>query len=352
MAHKVLAKGNEALAEAAIAAGCRGFFGYPITPQTDVAAYMARRMPQVGGVYVQAESEISAINMVMGAAAAGVRALTSSSSPGISLKAETISYLAACDLPAVIINMQRAGPGLGGIQPSQADYFQATKGLAHGDFHLIVLAPYSVQELADFMALAFELADRYRTPVILLGDGMLGQMMEPVVFPPSVESLPEKSWAATGTKGKRPPNIINSLYIQPDELEALVLERFKRYETMKQQEARFEAFLADDAEILITAYGSTARIAKSAVLTCREQGVRVGLFRPITLWPFPDTALKQAAQSANAILCVEMSMGQMLEDVRLALNGAKPVHFLGRTGGMIPTPTEIIETVLRLREGS
>ncbi len=352
MARKVLAKGNEALAEAAIAAGCRGFFGYPITPQTDVAAYMARRMPQVGGVYVQAESEIAAVNMVMGAAAAGARALTSSSSPGISLKSETISYLAGCDLPAVIINMQRAGPGLGGIQPSQADYFQATKGLAHGDFHLIVLAPYSVQEMADFMVLAFDLADRYRTPVMLLGDGMLGQMMEPVVFPEPVKTLPEKSWAVTGTKGKRPPNIINSLYIQPDELETLVLERYKRYEAIQREETRFETFFADDAEVLLTAYGSTARIAKSAVLALREKGVKAGLFRPVTLWPFPQEALRQAAAAAEYVLCVEMSMGQMVEDVRLAVNGAKPVHFYGRTGGVVPSPAEIIEQVTRIREGS
>jgi len=352
MAEKILMKGNEALAEAAIRAGCSCFFGYPITPQTEVAAYMSKRMPQVGGVYLQSESEVAAINMVMGASAAGARAMTSSSSPGISLKAEGISYIAGCDLPAVIVNMSRGGPGLGGIQPSQSDYYQATKGLAHGDFQLIVLAPSGVQEICDLMTRAFDLADEYRMPVMILGDGVLGQMMEPVTFAEAGDKkLPEKPWAATGTKGGRPKNILNSLYIQPDELEAIVRDRYKKYEIIKQKESCVERYMLDDAEIVIAAFGTTARIAKNAVIAARSKGLKVGLLRPITLWPFPEKDFAEAAKTAKAFLSVEMSMGQMVDDVRLAINCSRPVSFFGRTGGVVPTPAEILAEVEKIAGG-
>ncbi len=348
---KVLMRGNEAIAEAAIRAGCRCFFGYPITPQTQVAEYMARRMPKVGGVYLQSESEVSAINMVLGASAAGARVMTSSSSPGISLKAEGISYIAGSDLPAVIVNIQRAGPGLGGIQPSQADYFQATKGLAHGDFRVIALAPSGIQEVVDLMAHAFELADKYRMPVIVLGDGILGQMMEPVTLPTPVEDLPAKPWATTGTLGKRSPNVASSLYISPPELEKIIQERFERYAECEKNETMCEHYMCEDAEIFVTAYGSAARIAKNAVNTARGKGIKAGLLRPITLWPFPKADFATAAKRAKAFLTVEMSMGQMVEDVRLAIDCSKPVHFLGRTGGMVPTPAEILEQIKKINGG-
>ena len=352
MAEKKLMKGNEALAEAAIRAGCRCFFGYPITPQTEVAAYMAKRMPQIGGVYLQSESEIAAVNMVMGAAAAGVRAMTSSSSPGISLKAEGISYLAGCDLPAVIVNMQRGGPGLGGIQPSQADYYQAVKGLAHGDFRIIVLAPAGIQEVVDLMGSAFDLADEYRLPVMILGDGMLGQMMEPVAFPENEEKvLPEKEWACSGTKNGRKKNIINSLYIQPNELEAIVRARFEKYAEIEAKHAMSESYLTEDADIVLVAYGATARIAKNAILAARAEGIKVGLLRPITLWPFPTKALKELTSTAKAFLTVEMSMGQMVDDVRLATECSRPVHFFGRTGGVVPTPKEILGEIKKISGG-
>jgi 2-oxoglutarate ferredoxin oxidoreductase subunit alpha len=352
MANKVLMKGNEALAEAAIRAGCRCFFGYPITPQTQVAEYMAKRMPKVGGVYLQSESEIAAINMVLGASACGVRAMTSSSSPGISLKAEGISYLAGSDLPAVIVNVQRGGPGLGGIQPSQADYYQATKGLAHGDFHAIVLAPSGVQEVVDLMGNAFDLADNYRMPVIILADGIIGQMMEPVVLPEENNSKPpEKPWAAFGTGGKRRHNILNSLYIQPEELEKTVLDRYARYELIEKNEVIYENYMCDDAEIIIAAYGSTARIAKNAIKAARENGIKVGLLRPVTLWPFPKAAFREAAKTAKSFLAVEMSMGQMVDDVRLAIECSRPVHFFGRTGGVVPTPAEILRKLFEINGG-
>ncbi len=349
MADKILMKGNEALAEAAIRAGCRCFFGYPITPQTQVAEYMSKRLPKIGGVYLQSESEVSAINMVMGAAAVGVRAMTSSSSPGISLKAEGISYIAGCDLPAVIVNMQRGGPGLGGIQPSQADYFQATKGLAHGDFRLIVLAPAGVQEIVDLMGKAFDLADKYRMPAMLLGDGLLGQMMEPVVLPePKSGQDTEKPWAVTGTKGSRKHNIVNSLYIQPEELEDIVKDRYARYAQVEAEEAMCETYLTDDADIVIAAYGACARIAKNAIHAARAKGLKVGLVRPITLWPFPNAAFRKVAETAKNFLCVEMSMGQMIEDVKLAIDCARPVHFFGRTGGVVPTPAEILAEIEKI----
>ena len=331
MAEKILMKGNEALGEAAIRAGCLHFFGYPITPQTELAAYMAKKMPKVGGTYLQAESEIAAINMVLGASAAGVRAMTSSSSPGISLKGEGISYMAGSDLPGLIINVQRGGPGLGGIQPSQADYWQATRGGGHGDYHILVLAPSTVQEMVDLVSLAFDLAETYRMPAMLLADGMLGQMMEPVSF----ENVPEprrveKPWAANGHENRRPHNVINSLYLSPQTLEDLVVERYQRYQKVQETEQRAEMYRTEDAELVVVAYGASARIARSAVMQAREEGLKVGLVRPITLWPFPEKALKETLKTAKAYLSVEMSMGQMIDDVRLAIDCRKPVALCSR----------------------
>lgn len=345
MEKKVLMKGNEALAEAAMRSGCRFFFGYPITPQTEVAAYMAKQMPKRGGTFLQAESEIAAINMVYGAAGAGARVMTSSSSPGISLKQEGISYIAGADLPCVIINIVRGGPGLGGIQPSQSDYFQATKGGGHGDYRLLVYAPSSVQEMSDLVSLAFDKADEYRMPAMIMGDGMLGQMMEPVSFKEECdpESLPKKEWATTGTEMKRKKNIINSLYLTPDELERLNNERQERYNKISEKEVMVEEYMTEDAEIVLVAYGTIARIAISAVNTLREQGIKAGLIRPITLWPFPTETIAKAAEKADAFLTIEMSLGQMIEDVKLAVNGKKPVYFYGRNGGMIPEEDAIIE---------
>ncbi len=344
-----LMKGNEALAEAAIRAGCKCFFGYPITPQTELAAYMAKRMHKAGGVFLQAESEIAAINMVLGAASTGVRAMTSSSSPGISLKSEGISYLAGSDVPAVIINVQRGGPGLGGIQPSQADYWQATKALGHGDFHLLVFAPASVQEMVDMVVKAFDTADKYRMPAMILADGLLGQMMEPVSFPEITPNAHDKSgWAADGHKGKREHHIINSLYLQPDELQTSVLNRFERYEIVKAEETDAELYLTEDCDILLCAFGATARVVKSAVNEARAQGIKAGLFRPKTLWPFPVKEINEAAKSAKKLLSVEMSMGQMIDDIKLAINCSKPVEFFGRTGGVIPTPAEVLAEIKKV----
>ena len=341
-------KGNEALAEAAIRAGCKGFFGYPITPQTELSAYMAKKMAKAGGVFLQAESEIAAINMVLGAASTGVRAMTSSSSPGISLKAEGISYIAGSDLPCVIINVQRGGPGLGGIQPSQADYWQATRALGHGDFHILVYAPCSVQEMVDMVGNAFDTADKYRMPAMILADGLLGQMMEPVSFPEAQSKPVEKPWATNGHKGKREHNIVNSLFLKPDVLQSSIVDRFERYAVIKETEADAEMYLTDDAQIVVTAYGATARVAKSAVNMARELGIKVGLVRPKTLWPFPVKQINDACKNASDVLCVEMSMGQMIDDVKLALNCSKPVHFFGRTGGIIPKPTEVLEEIKKL----
>lgn len=349
MAEKVLMKGNEAIAEAAIIAGCRHFFGYPITPQTELAAYMSKRMPKIGGTYLQAESEIAAINMVIGAAAAGVRAMTSSSSPGVALKSEGISYLAGCDLPALVVNIQRGGPGLGGIQPSQADYFLATRSAGHGDFHLIVLAPNSIQEMVDLTGLAFELADKYRMTSMLLSDGILGQMMEPVILPEAGTSPQvEKEWAVTGTGGARKKNIVNSLYLTPEVLEKYNIERFARYDTVKANEQRVEKFLTEDADIIAVAYGATSRITKNAILAAREMGIKAGLIRPITLWPFPKDAMLEAAKTAKAFISVEMSMGQMIEDVELAIKCSRPVVLCNRTGGMVPTPEQVLATITEL----
>lgn len=349
MAEKVLMKGNEALAEAAIQAGCHHFFGYPITPQTELAAYMAKRMPKIGGTYLQAESEIAAVNMVLGAAATGVRAMTSSSSPGISLKSEGISYMAGSDLPAVIINVQRGGPGLGGIQPSQADYWQATKAIGHGDFQILVFAPSTVQEMVNLVSDAFDKADQYRMPAMILADGMLGQMMEPVELPEKKETAPvEKPWAACGHNGERKHNIVNSLYLTPNALENLVRERYERYEVVKANEQRAEEYRTEDADLIIVAYGASSRVARSAVNKAREEGLKVGLVRPITLWPFPTDAIQRAAAQAKQLLVVEMSMGQMVDDVRLASECKVPVHFYGRTGGIIPTPKEVLGEIKKL----
>ena len=346
---KVLMKGNEAIAEAAISAGCKYFFGYPITPQTEVAEYMAKRLPKVGGLCLQAESEVAAINMLMGAVSTGTRAMTSSSSPGIALKSEGISYIAGCDLPCLVVNVQRGGPGLGGIQPSQSDYYQATRGVGHGDLRLIVVAPSSVQEMASLTAQALDLADIYRMPAMLLADGALGQMMEPVDFSafPKRET-PEKTWATTGTNLERKKNIVNSLYIEPEVLENTVRERYERYAIVEENEVMYESYMTEDADIVLVAFGITARIAKSAIAECREKGIKAGLLRPITLWPFPKKQIKALASSAKAFLSVEMSMGQMVDDVRLAVNGEKPVYFYGRTGGMIPSVEEVAAEIEKI----
>ena len=350
MSDKVLMKGNEAIAEAAIVAGCRHYFGYPITPQTEVAAYMAKRMPKIGGVFLQAESEIAAINMVYGVASTGMRVMTSSSSPGISLKSEGISYIAGADLPALIINVQRGGPGLGGIQPSQSDYFQATKGGGHGDFHLIVLAPASVQEMADLTVKGFELADNYRMPVMILADGTLGQMMEPVSMDYEIAPRPATPWAVTGTNMQRQHNIINSLYLKPEELEKTNFERFEKYAVIEDKEVMCEEYMMDDAEICIAAFGIAARVAKNAINEARAQGIKVGLLRPITLWPFPTKQFAKAAENIDKFISVELSMGQMIEDVRLAVGG-KPVTLCNRAGGMIPSPEEVLAAIQKAAKG-
>lgn len=345
-------KGNEAIAEAAIRAGCRHFFGYPITPQTEVSAYMSKRMPKIGGTFLQAESELAAINMVLGAASAGVRAMTSSSSPGISLKTEGISYIAGSDLPCLIMNIQRGGPGLGGIQPSQADYYQATKAPGHGDLHLLVFAPSTVQEMVNTVFKAFDLAEKYRMPAMILGDGLLGQMMEPVEFPEVAVTPAEKPWATNGHGFKREKNITNSLYLEATVLEEHIRERYERYAQVEENETMAEEFMTEDAEILLVAYGASARVAQSAVTSARAMGIRAGLLRPITLWPFPKKELKKAAANAKNLLVVEMSMGQMVDDVKLAIECSKPVHFFGRTGGVIPTPAEVLEQIQSIAEGA
>lgn len=346
---KVLLKGNEAIGEAAVRAGCRLFFGYPITPQSELPEFLAARLPEVGGVFLQSESEIAAINMVYGAASTGARAMTSSSSPGISLKQEGISYLAGAELPCVIVNIMRGGPGLGGIHPSQSDYFQATKGGGHGDYRLIVLAPGTVQEAVDLVKRAFDLADNYHIPVMILGDGTLGQMMEAVDLDKQVvKPVPAKSWAV-GVRNGRPRNIINSLYIDPEKLELHNLKLQKKYVQIKAAEAMCEAYQTEDAEIIVAAYGTTARVAKAAVDMARAQGIKAGVFRPITLWPFPEEELNRETVNAKAVLTVEMSAGQMVEDVRLALNGKLPVSFYGRLGGMVPEARAVYEEIVRLR---
>ncbi|MCO5387972.1 MAG: 3-methyl-2-oxobutanoate dehydrogenase subunit VorB [Desulfosporosinus sp.] len=344
---KVLMKGNEALAEAAIRVGCRYFFGYPITPQNEIPQYLAKRLPEVGGVFVQAESEIAAINMVYGAAGAGARVMTSSSGPGISLKQEGITYMAGAELPCVIVNIQRGGPGLGGIQPAQSDYFQAVKGGGHGDYRLLVLAPATVQEMVDLMEKAFDLADEYRNPVMILGDGILGQMMEPVEFSEEKETLRlEKPWATTGAKGRN-PNIINSLFLDPGELEKHNHHLQQKYDRMS-KEVLWENYQTNDAELILVGYGTSARIAKAVVDQARAQGIKAGLFRPISLFPFPKVALQEACKKAERVLTVEMSMGQLVEDIRYNLEFKVPVHLYGRVGGMVPAARAVLEEVKRL----
>jgi 2-oxoglutarate ferredoxin oxidoreductase subunit alpha len=348
-----MVKGNEALGEAAIRAGCRFFFGYPITPQSELPAYMARRMPEVGGTYLQAESEVAAINMVLGASAAGVRVMTSSSSPGFSLKQEGISYMIGSQLPAVVVNVMRGGPGLGNIQPSQSDYFQMVKGGGHGDYHMITLAPATVQELVDVTVLAFDLADKYRNPVAILGDGLLGQTMEPVRFPAMRNDLPseQKEWALTGARG-RAKRIITSLELSPEALEAHNLKLQAKFAEMKRNEARWEEYRCEDAELVVVAYGTAARIARAAVDAARSLGHAVGLFRPITVWPFPAQVLGRLVdRGVTRFLDVEMSAGQMVEDVQLAVLGRGQVHFYGRTGGMVPTPREVLGVILKVLGG-
>lgn len=350
---KILMKGNEAIGEAAIKAGCHYFFGYPITPQNELPEYMSKRLPEVGGVFVQAESEVAAINMVYGAAGAGARVMTSSSSPGISLKQEGISYIAGAELPCVIVNIVRGGPGLGGIQPAQSDYFQATKGGGHGDYRLIVLAPASIQEMVDLVQDAFDLADKYRNPVMVIGDGMLGQMMEPVEFKERNKvDLPPKDWATTGMGEREKPNVVNSLYLAPEELEKHNWRIHEKYQEIEANEVRYEKVNCEGADVIAVAYGTTARIVRSAMEKASAEGIKVGLIRPITLWPFPYQAIEEVASVPKAFLAVEMSTGQMVEDVRLAVNGRKPVHFYGRTGGMVPTPDEIVAKVREILGGA
>lgn len=349
MPKKILMCGNEAIGEGAIQAGCRFYAGYPITPQNELTAYMARRMLEVNGTFIQSESELAAINMVFGAAVAGVRAMTSSSSPGISLKQEGISYLAAAQLPAVIVNVMRGGPGLGNIAPSQADYFQAVKGGGHGDYHCIVLAPASVQEMFDLSFKAFDLADKYRTPVMILADGILGQMMEPLEIKNQKSKIKnsEKPWALTGCKGRR-PNIIRSLLLDDNSLEERNLALQAQYKKISAQEILCESFHTLDSDLILVAYGSTSRIAQAAVLKARRENLKVGLIRPMTLFPFPSAIIQQAAKKTKIFLVVEMSLGQMVEDVRLSVEGSAIVKFYGRTGGSVPSQKEILGQIHNL----
>jgi len=340
---RMLMKGNEAIAEAALRAGVQAYFGYPITPQSELPEYMARELDRRGGVFLQAESEVAAINMVYGAGGAGARVMTSTSSPGVSLMQEGLSYLVGSEVPCVVVNMARGGPGLGNIAPAQSDYFQATKSAGHGDGRLIVLAPATIQEAADLTILAFDLAERYRNPVMILGDGILGQMMEPVSFPESVTRNGDVSWATTGA-GDGPRRLINSIHLEPDNLERHNLRLLEKYRRA-QQEVRWEAYRMDDAAVVVAAYGLTARVARSAVDRARAKGIAAGLLRPITLFPFPTQAYRQAAERVRAFLAVEMSAGQMVEDVRLAVEGRAPVFFYGRLGGVVPTPPEVLAQI-------
>ena len=352
-----LMKGSEAIAEAAIRAGARFFFGYPITPQTEIPEYMSARMPEVGGCFLQAESEVAAINMVYGAASTGERVITSSSSPGVSLKQEGISYCAGAQLPCVILNVMRGGPGLGSIQASQGDYNQAVKGGGNGDYHLITYAPASIQEAIDIFSFAFDKAEKYRVPVLFLADGIMAQMMEPVEMPEMVDFKvdPEKKpWAATGWKpGDDPAKraVINSLFINTEDLTVHNNELQATYREIEKNEVLYEAYLCEDADYVITAFGTVARIAKSAINELREQGIKVGLFRPITVWPFPYKELAEAAKNAKALLDVEANEGQMLQDVKLAINGAKPVEYFGHCGSLMPTTDEIVAKILEMKEG-
>ncbi len=352
---KKLMKGSEAIGEAAVQAGCKLFFGYPITPQNEIPEYLSARLPAIGGAFVQAESEVAASNMIYGAAGAGERVMTSSSSPGVSLMAEGISYLAGSELPVVIVNIMRAGPGLGGILPSQGDYFQATKGLAHGDFRVLVLAPWSIQEAADLVQDAFDLADYYRNPVMILGDGLIGQMMEPVEFREGrtpIKDLPPKTWATTGCRGGRAPNVINSLFLDPTALERHNYKLTEKYNRMERDEVRFATRGTDDEyEVLIVAYGTVARVCSTAIDELREEGIDVAMVRPISLFPFPYEAVRAAAEKARAVLVVELSAGQMIEDVQLAVARSRPIHFLNRMGGILVSPDEAAAKVKAILAG-
>ena len=339
---KILMKGNEAFGRAAIQAGCHYFFGYPITPQSELPEYLSRELPKVGGAFVQAESEVAAINMVYGAGGSGTRVMTSSSSPGVALKQEGITYCAGAEVPCVVLNVMRGGPGLGTIQPSQSDYYMATKGGGNGDYRTPVFAPASVQEAVDMIIEAFDVADLYRTPVMVLADGMIGQMMEPVDFDKErkTREIPQKTWATTGTKGQRKPNVINSLYLQSEELEQHNLKLEKKYKAIEENEVQYEMYHTEDAELVFVADGTVSRIVKTTVDQLREEGYKVGLIRPKTLWPFPKEAFKQIPNAKN-LLVVEMSLGQMIDDVKLASECKLPVEFYGRSGGMIPSPAAI-----------
>ena len=342
---KVLMKGNEAIAQAAISAGCTAFFGYPITPQNEICEYMAKYLPKNKGVFVQAESELAAINMVYGASAAGARVMTSSSSPGLALKQEGISYCAGAELPAVIVSISRGGPGLGGILPAQGDYNQATRGGGNGDYHVIVLAPNGVQEATDMVRKAFYLADKYRNPVIVMADGVIGQMMEPVeIHTEPVESF-EKPWASNGELSRGNRNVVNSLFLNPAKLEQHNNDLRAKYYLIEKDVVDYECSLCEDADVVLVAYGTPSRIVKSAINALREEGIKAGLFRPKTLYPFPYKQLKEVAMNKKFVLCAELSMGQMVQDVRLAIEGATPVHFYGRAGGIVFEPIEIVNAV-------
>jgi len=350
---KVLMKGNEAVGAAAIKAGCRYFFGYPITPSSEIPEYMSKALPEVGGVFLQAESEVAAINMVYGAGGAGARVMTGSSSPGISLKQEGITYAAGAEIPCVIVNMMRGGPGLGSIQPGQADYYQSTRGGGNGDYRTLCYAPASIQETVDFVMLAFDKADEYRNPVLICADGMIGQMMEAVEFKENVNPiLPAKDWATTGTQGKRERNVINSLFLEAEECEAHNVKLAKKYKAMEENEVLYESFGLEDAEVVCVAYGTTSRIVKTAIKQAAAKGIKVGMIRPITLWPYPYAIYKDINPDAKGILGVEMSQGQLVDDIKIGIEGRLPVYFHGRTGGMVPTPAGILAEIEKIAGGT
>ncbi len=342
-----LTKGNVAVVKGAVLAGCRAYYGYPITPASEIAESAALYLPQVGGVFLQAESEVSAINMVYGASSAGVRVMTASSGPGLSLMQEGLSYLAGAELPCVVVDVVRGGPGLGNIAPEQSDYFAIVKGGGHGCYRNIVVAPASVQEMADLTMLAFELADRYRNPALVLTDGFIGQMIEPLELHPHIQHAPEKTWAVRGTPETR-PNLVTSIHLEPDTLEAHIEKLYAKYAQAEQAEARHETYRAEDADVLLVGYGIVSRVLRSTVDQLREHGVRAGLFRPVTLWPFPSRALLEQAKNARMVQVVEMSMGMMVEDVRLTIEGRVPVEFYGRVGGNVPSAEEVRDHVLQL----
>lgn len=350
---KVLMKGNEAVGAAAIKAGCRYFFGYPITPSSEIPEYMSKALPEVGGVFVQAESEVAAINMVYGAGGAGARCMTASSSPGISLKQEGITYAAGAEIPCVIVNMMRGGPGLGSIQPGQADYYQSTRGGGNGDYRTLCYAPASIQETVDYVMLAFDKADYYRNPVLIAADGLVGQMMEAVEFKePAKIDLPPKDWATTGTKGQRERNVVNSLFLDAEECQQHNMRLEKKYKAMEENEVLYEAFGLEDAEVVLVAYGTTSRIVKSAMKQAQAKGIKVGMIRPITLWPYPYDVYKEIGPNAKGILGVEMSQGQILDDIKIGIAGRLPVYFNGTTGGMIPTPASILADIEKIAGGT